>query len=144
MEAAPEAPARPDPTTITVYFRLFAGLTSFISKRCFSHFFSMGPGGMFDRSSMSRFLLDDANEHRNRDRNVAHHHHEREKRGESHPQRIVAGVTQAQRLKEAPDPVVHVEPQDEHGQYVSHGDGPSAETGDHVVVDVPFDEARMR
>ncbi len=32
--------------------RLLAGLTSFISKRCFSHFFSRGPDGMLARSSM--------------------------------------------------------------------------------------------
>ena len=36
------------PTTITVYFRLLAGLTSFISKRCRVHFVSTGPSGMFD------------------------------------------------------------------------------------------------
>ena len=52
MEAAPPAPASPEPTMITVYLRLLAGLTSFISKRCLSHFFSMGPEGMLAFSSM--------------------------------------------------------------------------------------------
>ena len=41
----PTPPARPEPTTMTLYFRLLAGLTSFISKRCLSHFFSIGPAG---------------------------------------------------------------------------------------------------
>ena len=37
---------------MTVYFRLLAGFTSFISKRCLSHFCSIGPSGTFDFSSM--------------------------------------------------------------------------------------------
>ena len=32
---------------MTVYFRLLAGFTSFISKRCLSHFCSIGPAGTF-------------------------------------------------------------------------------------------------
>src|SRR5687767_4886841 len=43
--AAADAPARPLPTTSTVCFRLLAGFTSFISKRCLSHLRSMGPDG---------------------------------------------------------------------------------------------------
>jgi len=50
--AAAEAPASPEPTTMMVYFRLFAGLTSLISERCRSHFCSSGPPGVFARSSM--------------------------------------------------------------------------------------------
>ncbi len=38
---------------MTWYFRLFVGLTSFISERCFSHFCSMGPDGTLARSSMA-------------------------------------------------------------------------------------------
>ncbi len=49
--AAAAPPASPEPTTITVYFRLFAGFTSFMSKRCRSHFSGSGPGGVFDFSS---------------------------------------------------------------------------------------------
>ena len=30
---------------MTLYFRLLAGFTSFISKRCLSHFCSIGPAG---------------------------------------------------------------------------------------------------
>src|SRR6188472_3808733 len=53
MVAAALAPASPLPTTSTVYFRLFAGFTSFISKRWVSHLRSMGPGGMRAFSSMA-------------------------------------------------------------------------------------------
>ena len=45
-EAAAEAPARPEPTTMTLYFRLFAGFTSFISNLCLSHFSDRGPEGI--------------------------------------------------------------------------------------------------
>ena len=48
MVAAAEAPASPVPTIITLYFRLLAGFTNFISNLCLSHFFSMGPSGIFE------------------------------------------------------------------------------------------------
>jgi hypothetical protein len=48
--AAAEAPARPEPTTSTLYLRLFAGLTSFSSNLRFSHFCSIGPSGMRESS----------------------------------------------------------------------------------------------
>ena len=38
MVAAAEAPARPEPTMITLYLRLLAGLTRLYSKRALSHF----------------------------------------------------------------------------------------------------------
>ena len=37
---------------MTVYFRLLAGFTSFISKRCLSHLSSIGPDGILAFSSM--------------------------------------------------------------------------------------------
>ena len=40
---------------MTVYLRLLAGFTSFMSKRCLSHFFSIGPVGILARSSMLAF-----------------------------------------------------------------------------------------
>ena len=46
--AEAEAPARPAPTTITLYFRLFAGLTSFMSKRWRDQRVSIGPLGAFE------------------------------------------------------------------------------------------------
>src|SRR6187397_2449282 len=48
MVAAALAPARPLPTTITEYFRLFAGLIRRDSNLCFSHFWSSGPEGMLE------------------------------------------------------------------------------------------------
>src|SRR5690349_12902340 len=48
MEAAAEAPASPLPTTMTSNFRLFAGLTSFKSNLCLSHFCATGPEGTFE------------------------------------------------------------------------------------------------
>src|SRR6185503_13142752 len=51
--AAAEAPASPEPTTSTSNRRLLAGLTSFISKRCLSHFWVSGPEGMWASSFMS-------------------------------------------------------------------------------------------
>src|SRR5260370_30436914 len=49
-EAAAAAPASPEPTMMTECLRRFAGLTSFISKRDFSHFCSIGPDGILDSS----------------------------------------------------------------------------------------------
>ena len=35
---------------MTSYFLLLAGFTSFMSKRCFSHFCAIGPAGIFASS----------------------------------------------------------------------------------------------
>src|SRR5690625_6985890 len=48
--AAADAPARPVPTTMTVYLRLLAGLTSFASPLYRSHFSVIGPDGIFESS----------------------------------------------------------------------------------------------
>lgn len=48
-------PANPVPTTMTEYFRLFAGLTSFKSNLCRVHFSSMGPGGILASSVKRNF-----------------------------------------------------------------------------------------
>ena len=55
--AAAEPPASPVPTTRTLNFRRFAGLTSFMSKRCLSQDVSMGPAGALDRSSITASYL---------------------------------------------------------------------------------------
>src|ERR671920_1920363 len=47
---AADAPASPVPTTMTVYLRRFAGLTSFDSKRWRSHFSASGPPGVLESS----------------------------------------------------------------------------------------------
>src|SRR5687768_12307197 len=66
--AAAEAPASPEPTTRTLYRRLFAGLTSFISSRQRSHFVASGPSGTRGSSFISRRSRGDLarkNENRN-------------------------------------------------------------------------------
>src|SRR5512133_1451811 len=57
-DAAAAPPARPVPTTMTRYFRLFAGFTSFRSNFRPSHFFSRGPGGMRASSAPGEETLD--------------------------------------------------------------------------------------
>src|SRR5689334_15176428 len=71
--AAAAPPARPLPTTMTVYFRLLAGFTSFISNLCLSHFPSIGPSGTLDLSSMrvSRSWPDHPRVHGNRNHGEA-------------------------------------------------------------------------
>ena len=50
QEAAAEPPARPVPTTMTLYFRLLAGPTSFMSNLHLSQACSMGPEGILASS----------------------------------------------------------------------------------------------
>src|SRR5215510_10144529 len=97
-EAEALAPARPEPTTMTWYLRLLAGFTSFISKRCFSHFCSSGPDGTFERRSIgdSR-LLDHAEQDGEREGDVAHHHDGGDHRGQPVGDLLVARVAQAER-----------------------------------------------
>ena len=52
-----EPPARPEPTTITRYFRLFAGFTNLEEKRWLSHFSESGPSGIFESSFISLVCL---------------------------------------------------------------------------------------
>ena len=49
-EAAAEAPARPEPTTITSKFLLFAGFTNGTEERNLVHFCSNVPSGIFASS----------------------------------------------------------------------------------------------
>src|ERR1700682_1973202 len=69
-DAAADAPASPDPTTMMLYFRLLAGFTRFISKRARSHAVSMGPRGSLD--SRTIFSLNNESQyHGNRNGYVA-------------------------------------------------------------------------
>src|SRR5688572_10325887 len=54
--AAADPPASPEPTTMMLYLRLLAGLTSFRSNRCLSQRVSIGPVGHFDFSSIYKIL----------------------------------------------------------------------------------------
>src|SRR3990172_11652226 len=114
MLAAPEAPARPEPTTMTWWFRLFAGFTSFMSKRCFSHFFSNGPDGTPDLRSMIAFaplLADHADHDSHGEGDVPPDHRHGENRGESVTESVVSRMRETQRLEHAPEAVVEMEPQ---------------------------------
>src|SRR5262249_20050368 len=87
-DAAAEPPARPVPTTITEYFRLFAGLTSFMSNLCFVHFSAIGPEGTCDFNSTGTrsSLLYDSGVNCQRNGNKPEHDHERENRREPTPE----------------------------------------------------------
>src|SRR5512146_2290644 len=102
MLAAAEAPASPEPTTITVYFRLFAGFTSFISKRCFSHFRSSGPEGILERSSMAFRLPNDAGDHADRNEREPEPHDDRDDERDPTMQRVRRGSGVAERAERAP------------------------------------------
>ena len=54
--AAADDPARPVPTTMMLYLRLLAGLTSFWFFLYSVHFCGTGPGGTFDSSFMGSVL----------------------------------------------------------------------------------------
>src|SRR5512144_3194168 len=104
MEAAPPAPASPEPTMMTEYLRLLAGLTSFISKRCRSHFFSMGPEGMFARSSMvPPALPDHAGQDHEREGEIPDQDQHGESPGRGMRQGDVSGMRDAESLEHAPD-----------------------------------------
>ena len=45
-----DEPAKPAPTTMMLYFRLFAGLMSLVLNLYFSHFCESGPAGMLELS----------------------------------------------------------------------------------------------
>ena len=53
-------------------------------------------------------------------------------------------MAQAKRLKHAPEAVIEVIAEHEHGNDVEQRDGPDLEPGDYVVVDVVFNEGRAR
>src|SRR6476660_10468022 len=90
MVAAAAPPARPLPTTMTVYFRLVAGFTSFISNRCLSHFPSMGPSGIFAFSSIpfSRSRPNHAGVHGEGDHRKASPDEDRQRQRERPPERV--------------------------------------------------------
>ena len=56
--AAAEAPASPDPTTMTENFLLFAGLMRAESILCFDHLDSIGPDGIFESGVVDFFALE--------------------------------------------------------------------------------------
>ena len=71
MDAAEDAPAKPEPTTMTSNFRLLAGLTSLMSNLYFSHLVLMSPGGILESSFMLfQNLLSETEQDCNRDGDI--------------------------------------------------------------------------
>src|SRR6185312_4670440 len=143
--AAADAPASPLPTTITVCFRLLAGFTNFISKRCRSHFFSMGPAGIFARSSMetltthlsrltSHVSLYHPCIHRQRNHRKPQPYEYRQHPRQAPPQRVGRRLAETQTTASAPDAMVEMESHRHHGDEVEcHHEGAAESRGDVVV-----------
>src|SRR5579883_51574 len=141
--AAADAPARPVPTTITVYFRLFAGLTNRMSNLCRSHLSSSGPGGTRDCKVSTGRSPEPADEDGQRDEGEAHRHGDRDHDREWSVEGVGSRSGETQRADRAPGAVVQVEPQGDHRRDVEQGDGPDAEPGDQVGVNIPRLEGRV-
>src|SRR5271166_4567799 len=133
---------------MTEYFRLFDGLTSFMSNLCLVHFCSIGPGGTFDLSSTGRSsssvsgLFDEPGQDRQGNACEPQGHQDREDGREPPPQGTIAVLRRAERLKHAPDPVPEVKRQHDHRYDVNHAYD-ALETDDQVVVDGAFLKIRM-
>src|SRR5690606_39915416 len=110
--AAAAPPASPVPTTMMSYFRLLAGFTSLSSKRCFVHFSSIGPLGIFAFSSIA--LPYQAGQNCDRERDVREHDHQREDCGDRTSDVVVLLVVRAQRLQHAPEAVVETHAERDH------------------------------
>src|SRR6476469_5653464 len=98
---------------MTVNFRLLAGFTSFISKRCLSHFSSMGPSGTLELSSMSLSAclsrLYHAGVDGDRNHREARPDDQRQGQGKLPPQGVRRGRAHPQAPATAPDAVIQVE-----------------------------------
>src|SRR5579862_1192479 len=98
-EAAADAPASPDPTTMIVCLRLLAGFTSFISKRAWSQIFSMGPEGTLESSGIDLFEI--PGHHSDRYRDISRGDYDRNHRRRAPCDRRIARMVQTQRLQPA-------------------------------------------
>src|SRR4051794_20554475 len=145
MLAAALAPASPLPTTRTVYFRLFAGFTSFISKRWVSHLLSMGPGGMRAFSSMisPRRSRNHAQPRRRDDHREPEPDEPAEHERHAAPERVRARRAHPEASPTAPHAVIEVEAQRRHGDQVEQRDQGIAKAGGDVVVRVELHEIGM-
>src|SRR6478672_1868941 len=133
--AAAAPPASPEPTTITVYFRLFAGFTSFISNLCLLHFSTSGPEGVFDRRSIAS-LPDDAGDDAERNEREAEPDDERHTEREVSAKGVYRRLRVAERTHRAPGAVVQVQAQKYHRDHVERRDPPDVEARHDVAVDV--------
>src|SRR5689334_19502066 len=148
MLAAADAPASPEPTTMTVCFRLFAGFTSFISNRCRSHFRSSGPDGIFDarslivddsslrcsppslgilRPSLGWASMDDPGDHAERNDGEAEPDRDGEAERDPSVQRMLGRLGVAERAERAPRTLEEVESERHHGDEVEPCHPPDVE-----------------
>src|SRR5713226_5749905 len=137
MVAAADAPASPLPTTMTSNFRLFAGFTSFMSKRCLSHFCASGPAGTWESRFISaQNFLSVAEQHGDRNGAVTQENHQRDRLGKSVQKRSVTAVLPAQRLEHGADPMAQVQAKQAHRQKVEAGDDRLVKTNNHHLIDI--------
>src|SRR5713101_3437822 len=149
---------------MTWYLRRLAGLTSFISKRCWSHRSAMGPAGTRpsgpgpsastqragalvrrgppERSGAMVMLIlvswsysvNGSGQHAERYRHEAQDHHDGDDGGGPPDEQIPPPVVDPEGLKDAPGPVVDVQTQRDHGCDINDDQPPLIEVADDVVV----------
>src|SRR5687767_8452715 len=129
---------------MTSYFRLLAGFTSFISKRCRVHFWAIGPSGILASSFTRSPLGDEAGEDEHRGDHEAREDGERGPEREGSPHRVVARVVESHRLGGAPQPVVQVQAERRLGDQIEPQHERALEADDEVVVRAPRYEIGMR
>src|SRR5471032_2386925 len=134
------APASPDPTTITLYFRLFAGFTSFISKRCLSHFSASGPAGILGLSLMVMCMSGSANQAEHdaqRKQAESHGNDDRERQRKTPVQRIVRRARDAERAKHRPRTVIEMQREKCNGAEIEKSHPDALETDHDISVRLP-------
>src|SRR5207249_4621928 len=125
-------PASPLPTTMMSNFRLLLGLTSLDSTRCFSHFFSSGPEGVFESIAIViNPLSDKAEKHEDRD-----HRKSRENQPSQNCSPFGYGfgqfaIVDAKRLRDAGDSMAEVSAEKKDPQYIEEGNQRLLESKNH-------------
>src|SRR5215204_5427436 len=105
-EDAADAPASPVPTTMMVNLRRLAGLTSFDSNRCRSHFSARAPPGILE----SRIINSMGEIRPDRDQREADANEDGEEDAEGHQPLRVDRMVETERLEAAGDTVAQVQP----------------------------------
>src|SRR5687767_5299620 len=124
MVAAAAPPANPVPTTITVYFRLFAGFTSFISNLHLLHLSWIGPAGVFESNGIllvTRKVPVDTCDNGKWNRNIPQHNKDGAHQCEQTETRSVLRVIPANRLEHAPHAMIEMQSEKRHrGEIQDH------------------------
>src|SRR5260370_25573188 len=122
---------------MTSNFRLFAGFTSFMSKRCLSHFCASGPAGTWESRFISaQNFLSVAEQHGDRNGAVTQENYQRDGLGRSVQKRPVTAVLPAQRLEHGADSMAQGQAKQAHRQKVEAGDDPPVKTHDQHLIDI--------